>query len=228
MRRPTPKRLVARPGPARLASAALTLSLLSGLAGCGSAAGEGRTNDGSENAGQAARGEDIVTGLTRWEPAERPRLPRLRGRTLDGGRLDVSDWRGQVVVINTWGSWCGPCREEAPDLARANRDTKADGVKFLGIDTRDNEAAARAFVRQFNIGYPSLVDEDGRLMLAFGRIIPVSAVPTTVVVDARGRVAARVIGTVTYATLTGLIGEVRADPRRPARKPTSSPDVDGS
>ena len=217
-RRPPPSRLVARPGRARLAVALVVLSV---LAGCGTA-GEGNATAGTGNAGNAARGEDISTGLTRWKPAERPTLPRLRGRTLEGGRLDVSDWRGHVVVANMWGSWCGPCREEAPDLARAYQDTKSAGVRFVGIDTRDNDDAARAFVREFAIGYPSLVDEDGQLMLAFGRTIPVSAVPSTVVVDARGRIAARVIGAITYATLTGLIEDVRTAPRRPVRKPATT------
>ena len=215
MRRPTPSRPVERPGRARLAAAALVLSV---LAGCGTA-GDGRATAGT---GIAARGEEISTGLTRWKPAERPTLPRLRGRTLEGGRLDVSEWRGHVVVVNTWGSWCGPCREEAPDLARAYQDTTGAGVRFVGIDTRDNDDAARAFVREFTIGYPSLIDEDGRLMLAFGRTIPVSAVPSTVVVDARSRIAARVIGAITYATLTGLIEDVRTAPPRPARKPATT------
>jgi thiol-disulfide isomerase/thioredoxin len=84
-------------------------------------------------------------------------LPPLRGRTLDGGRLDVSDWRGQVVVVNAWGSWCGPCREEAPALRRVWAETKANGVRFVGIDTRDNDAAARAFTREFRIGYAVLL-----------------------------------------------------------------------
>ena len=180
------------------------------LAGCASTGKSSVSAARGAGVGGAA-GEDISTGLTRWRPADRPKLPGLRGRTLDGGRLDVSDWRGRVVVINSWGSWCGPCREEAPDLRRAFENTRADGVRFVGIDTRDNDAAARAFVREFGIGYPSLVDDDGRLMLAFGRTVPASAVPTTIVVDARGRIAARVIGAVTYATLTGLIDDTQSE-----------------
>jgi len=90
-------------------------------------------------------------------------------------------------------------------------ETRAAGVRFVGIDTRDNDAAARAYTREFAISYPSLVDDDGGLMLAFGRTIPVSAVPSTVVVDARGRIAARVIGAVTYATLRGLVEDTLAE-----------------
>ena len=143
-------------------------------------------------------------------------LPRLRGGTLDGDRLDVSDWRGHVVVINAWGSWCGPCREEAPALRRVSEETKAAGVRFVGIDTRDNDAAGRAFAREFGITYPSLVDDSGRVMLAFGRTIPVAAVPSTVVVDRRGRIAARVIGAVTYSTLRGLVDDTLAEPKSQA------------
>jgi thiol-disulfide isomerase/thioredoxin len=224
MRRPKPSRLVARSGRARLAAAAVVLSVLTG---CGSADGESSAIGGNGNAGNAARGGDISTGLTRWNRAERLTLPRLRGPTLGGSQLDVSNWSGRVVVVNTWGSWCGPCREEARDLARAYQDTKGEKVRFVGIDTRDNDAAAKAFVREFAVGYPSLVDNDGRLMLALGRTIPVSAVPSTVVVDTRGRIAARVIGAVTYGTLTGLIEDALTEPRRPAREPATT-DEDGS
>jgi thiol-disulfide isomerase/thioredoxin len=155
--------------------------------------------------------ENIATGLTRWEPAQRPTLPRLQGATLDGGQLDVAGWRGHVVVVNAWGSWCGPCREEAPALRRVWAETTSDGVRFVGIDTRDNAAAARAFTREFRIGYSSLVDDSGRVMLAFARTIPVSAVPSTVVVDARGRIAARIIGAVRYPTLRGLVDDTLAE-----------------
>jgi thiol-disulfide isomerase/thioredoxin len=186
-------------------AAAVVVTLLVGCAASPAAA---------PNAG-GVTGEDVSTGLTRWRPPDRPSLPKLSGRTLDGAWLDVAAWRGQVVVVNTWGSWCGPCREEAPVLARVWSETKGAGVRFVGIDTRDNDAAARAFVRQFRIGYPSLVDDDGRLMLAFGRTIPVSAVPTTVVVDRHGRIAARVIGPVTYATLRGLIDATLGEKETP-------------
>lgn len=204
------------PAVACLMAAALVLAVTA----CG--AGRGGRSDG----GVESRADNLIaerassTGLTRFLPAERPRLPRLRGRTLDGGRLDLATWRGRVVVINTWGSWCGPCREEAPGLRRAAQEGAATGVRFVGIDTRDNDAAARAFVREFGIDYPSLVDRDGRLMLAFGRTIPVSAVPSTVVVDTRGRIAARVIGAATYATLVGLIEDVQRE-KTPGRSSTT-------
>ena len=194
------------------ATSALVVALL--LPGCGSQIAVRTAPAGSYGDGALGpvAGEDIATGLTRWSPADRPRLPRLRGRTLDGTWLDVSEWRGRVVVVNTWGSWCGPCRAEAPDLRRVSQESLTAGVRFVGIDTRDNDAAAREFTREFAISYPSLVDRDGRVMLEFGPTIPVSAVPTTVVVDARGRIAARVIGAVTYPTLRGLVDDTLAEP----------------
>lgn len=159
---------------------------------------------------QGAAERSVATGLTRYA-ADRPESPPLRGTTLDGGRFDLAALRGEVVVINTWGSWCNPCRAEAPDLVRAANETERSGVRFVGIDTRDNAPAARAFERSFKIPYPSVIDTDGRVLLAFNELLPVNAVPSTLVVDRDGRVAARVIGRVDYATVRGLVDDVLAE-----------------
>ncbi len=172
--------------------------------------GSSITELGSEAASETAGWE---TGLTRYRGADRRPAPEVAGKTLDGGRLALADLRGHVVVVDVWGSWCVPCREEAPDLARVARETHDKGVRFVGIDVRDNAAAARAFVRRYEITYPSLFDTDGSLLLAFDGIIPVSAVPSTVVIDRQGRIAARVIGKTTYRTLRGVIDDVLAEPR---------------
>lgn len=155
--------------------------------------------------------DDLVTGLSRWASGQRKPAPALRGRTLDGVQLSLASYRGKVVVLNVWGSWCAPCRAEAPDLRRVAADTRSRGVRFLGIDTRDNDAAARAFVREFDIPYPSLVDDDGSLLLALRDTVPAQAIPSTIVMDRRGRIAARVVGRVTYSTLTGLIDDLLAE-----------------
>ena len=157
--------------------------------------------------------DDITTGLTRWQPGRREKAPVLRGRTLDAGRLSTAAYRGQVVVVNAWGSWCALCRDEAPDLGRAARETRHLGVRFLGIDTRDNGAAANAFVRQFRLPYPSLVDDDGRLLLALRDTVPAQAIPSTMLLDRQGRIAARIVGRVPYSTLRGLIDDLVAEPR---------------
>lgn len=155
----------------------------------------------------------VATGLSIYGVDDRSPAPDVEGTTLDGDRLALNDLIGHVVVVNVWGSWCGPCRAEAPDLARVARETSGRGVRFVGIDTRDDDAAARAFVRAFKIPYPSLIDRDGKLILAFDGIIPVSAVPSTVLLDADGRIAARVIGRVTYSTLSGLVNDLLREQR---------------
>lgn len=156
----------------------------------------------------AAGSGDYSIGLTIYPPARRPTLPTLTGPTLDGEQLDVQALAGNVVVLNVWGSWCGPCRAEAPDLARLSHETSGQGVKFVGINTRDTEDAARAFMRTFHITYPSLVDKQGELLLNLNGVIPVSAVPSTVVVDVDGNIAAKVVGRVDYSTLKGIITDL--------------------
>lgn len=102
------------------------------------------------------------------DPADRPAAPALTGDDLDGKRVTLDGLRGHVVVLNVWGSWCGPCRAEADDLARIDRQTRDQGVRFLGINTRDPErAAARSFVSAHGIGFPSLHDPTGELLLRF-------------------------------------------------------------
>lgn len=153
------------------------------------------------------------TGLTTYPPENRPESPTLEGTTLDGTPFNLADLTGNIVVINVWGSWCGPCRAETPDLVRVAGHHEDKGVRFVGIDTRDNLPAAQAFVRQYNVPYPSVFDEDGRALLPFNRLIPSAAVPSTLVVDTDGNVAATVVGRVTYATLDGLLDDLEAEAR---------------
>jgi len=144
-------------------------------------------------------------------PADRVAAPDLSGDTVDGGQLALSDYAGDVVVLNVWGSWCAPCRAEAPALEAVYEETKPDGVSFLGINTRDDLAAAQAFVRRFSVSYPSLVDADGRLLLQFGTSLPPSAIPSTLVIDREGRIAARVLGPTTFTELRRLVNQVAAE-----------------
>jgi thiol-disulfide isomerase/thioredoxin len=158
--------------------------------------------DGGETAGPTEIGE---TGLTMHPVSERQRVPGLEGNTLDGSPFDLADLAGDVVVINVWGSWCGPCRTETPDLVRLANKYSDRGVSFVGINTRDNAGAANAFVARYDVPYPSVVDDGGRVLLGLRDHLPTSAVPSTVVVDAEGMIAATVIGPVTYRTLQGLV-----------------------
>jgi thiol-disulfide isomerase/thioredoxin len=156
----------------------------------------------------ASSAGDFATGLTVYRAGQRPPLPALSGPTLDGKQLDIQTLAGHVVVLNVWGSWCGPCRAEAPDLSKLARQTSNRGVRFVGIDTRDTVDAARAFMRHYQISYPSLVDKQGELLLNLNGVIPITAVPSTVVVDADGNIAAKVVGRIDYTTLKGIITDL--------------------
>jgi len=156
-------------------------------------------------------GEGVVDQV---DVADRVEMPQFDGGTLDGDVLDTRDHAGKVLVVNVWGSWCPPRREEAPGLRRVWEETRDKGVQFIGIDIRDNDAAARAFERKYKITYPSIRTADSaQAMLAFSSILPRNAIPSTLVVDRDGRVAARVVGRTTYLTLRELVDGVLAETR---------------
>ncbi|WP_432558617.1 TlpA family protein disulfide reductase [Granulicoccus sp. GXG6511] len=178
--------------PHRLAIALVGIFLVVTLAACSAGSG------GAEGfvAGK--------TGLTRVAVTDRVEAPITTGPGLGGGEV-TTHHPGKVVVINVWGSWCEPCRAEAADLEAAWQDTK-DVAQFVGIDTRDPDPApAIAFVRAFGITYPSIFDPQGRSLLEFSGTLPPSGIPSTLIVDADGRIAARIIGEVDRTTLTGLV-----------------------
>jgi len=186
---------------ARRWSAILLLAGLAagGLAGCSSDVG------GSGDQGYVA-GNGIITTL---DVAHRKAPGPVSGRTLEGRRVSLSDFKGKVVLLDVWGSWCAPCRAEAPMLADAARDLADRGVVFLGIDSRDpSTAAARAFVRRFQVPYPSIYDQRGSTLLSFRGTLTPNSVPSTVVVDRQGRVAASVLGEITRTTLYDLVDDV--------------------
>jgi thiol-disulfide isomerase/thioredoxin len=188
------------------AVAALTLGLLA-TSGCGAA------SSSSASSGQPAD-QQFVSGpgtVTRVPASDRAAAPKLAGTLLDGSSFDLAEHRGKVVVLNVWGSWCPPCRAEAPHLQRVWSETRSSGVQFVGIDTRDTTASAQAFERRFGITYPSLVDDDGRLLLAFRSTLPPNAIPSTIVVDRQGRVAARIVGATTYEKLRALVDGIAAE-----------------
>ena len=108
-------------------------------------------------------------------------------------------------MVNFWGSWCAPCRAEAEDLEEVHRATEGEGVQFVGINTDTDLAAARAHEKRFGVTYPSIDSDGGRLLLALRGTLQPYAMPSTLVLDRDGRVAARVLGKVDASTLTGLI-----------------------
>lgn len=187
---------VRRRTPALLAAALLAAALMTGC---------------SDKVGSSgAQGFVSGNGTIKTLPAADRKAPgEVSGRSLDGKPLALSDFRGKVVVVNVWGSWCGPCRAEAPMLSDAARDLAGKGVRFLGINSRNMEKAGpQAFVRRYDVPYPSIYDPDGRTLLAFRGTLPPNAIPSTVVIDRKGRVAASVLGEITRTTLYDLVDEV--------------------
>ena len=122
--------------------------------------------------------------------------PALLGVGLNGERLDVSAYRGHLVVIDFWASWCGPCRAEQPDLNTMAKTYTGRGVHFIGDDMRDSLSAARSYVSELDVRYPSIIDTSSDSAAAFG----VDAPPTVIVVDQGGRIVGRYLGTLTGVT----------------------------
>jgi len=158
--------------------------------------------------GSSASEESFVSGdgaTTFIKISDRKIAPVITGMTLSGENYTYQ--KDRVAVVNVWASWCSPCRAEAPTLvALANKHTD---VAFIGILTRDNPANAEAFERRFKIPYPTVIDDS--ILLGFKGSLPANAIPTTVVLDKSGLVAARISGVVTVASLSKLIEKVSAE-----------------
>lgn len=180
---------------------AVTLTLTSSACGPSSSS-PSSISDGSSS--------DAAAGISRIDAADRIPGPSIAGRDLEGRPVDIADWQGNVVVVNVWGSWCPPCRAETPDLNRVAEETAPD-VQFLGIAVRESAATSLAFKRKQEVPYPSLSDSGGSLLRRFAEPLPAVAVPTTYVLDSKGRVAVRVLDQVSYATLRALIEDVQAE-----------------
>lgn len=162
-------------------AAALALTL-SACAGGGIEGGGGQTG--------FITGSD---GIATVKKGDRDTAPDLSGKTIDGEQLDLSAYKGKIIVLNVWGSWCAPCRAEAPNLAKVSKDLADEGVQFVGINTRDTSTRpAVAFEEQYKVEYPSLYDPTGKLLLRFekGSLNP-QLIPSTLVIDREGKLAAR-------------------------------------
>ncbi|HEV7965266.1 MAG TPA: TlpA disulfide reductase family protein [Actinoplanes sp.] len=179
------------------------IALAGALAGC---AGAGAVQSGP---GRADSGYVAGNGASQVIKDRRP-APSIQGTTLDGKPLGLAALKGKVVVVNFWASWCAPCRAEAPTMQKIYDETKASGVQFVGVDIKDGKDNAQAFARTFKITYPSLYDQAGQIALAF-RDVPPNAVPSTLIIDRRGNVAARAIGSVPYTPLKNLVTRLAAE-----------------
>ena len=165
------------------------------LTGCGN----GSSSGGEES---FVAGNGAVIFIT---SPHRSQAPKISGGTIDGKNFTLA--AGKIAVLNIWASWCAPCRAEAPTLAALSK--KYSNVAFVGILTRDNNVAASAFVKRFAIPYPTLADDE--ILLHFKGAMIASAIPTTLIVDKNGKVAARISGEITVASLSTLIERVTSE-----------------
>lgn len=153
----------------------------------------------------AATSPGYVSGdgaVTEWAVGSRPGPLQLSGVDLNGNAVNLADFRGQVVVVTTWYAGCPPCRAEAPDLVALDA---LDGVSVLGVNTRDDVDTAKAFERTFSVTYPSLNGADGTAIAALQGLVAVRAVPTALIIDPDGYVAARSVGRIEPSTLRSLV-----------------------
>jgi thiol-disulfide isomerase/thioredoxin len=191
----------------RLLGAVLACVLL--LTGCTSLQGTGDegivTGEGSV---------EVVHATDRGSPIE------LTGEDLDGEPLDIADFRGEPVVVVVWGSWCTPCRAEAPDVVDAANEI-GDAAQFVGINLRNQSTAdAKAYVRSFDVPYASFYSPDGKAMLQFPGTLGPNTIPAFVVLDDEGRVAAKIVGALpSKQTLVDLVGDIADE--------TAGPTADG-
>ena len=190
-----------RPSRRSLLTAAGAIAATGALAACSSSGAKDEQDLGYRS------GDGSVTAFDetqRGEPVE------LAGDTLDGQTWDSADHRGQVVVVNVWASWCGPCAKEAPHLVALNKELKGEEVQIVGINFRESSVATgRAQAKTWGFVWPSIYDKSGTTSIAMqGKM---TTQPSTAVLDRQGRIAAVVLGATTQATLRGLIEDTLAE-----------------
>jgi thiol-disulfide isomerase/thioredoxin len=178
------------------------------LAAVSACTGTNAVSQGVDGGTGFQAGDDSLTWLP---PGHRPRPDAVSGTLLDGTHFDLAGWRGHVVVVNFWGSWCTPCRDEADALEQVYRDYRARGVEFVGVDTRNDDVpSALSFIRKYHVTYPSLSDPSNVLALRFPGVPP-SAIPTTLILDRQGRIAARHSGSILFTQLRDVVARALAE-----------------
>jgi thiol-disulfide isomerase/thioredoxin len=190
----------------RHATLAVLALVLSGCSGSGDTIAE-QARDGDSKGYIAGDGSVELI-----DPEQRETVLDISGTTLEGEPWSSQDARGDVLVVNVWGSWCGPCQAEAPDLEQVYSELTDAGepVDFIGVNHRDSVPTALAFQEAKGVSYPSLEDDGGQTLLQLQGLA--NARPSTLVLDPDGRVAARVLGQVDATTLRGLVEDVLAAP----------------
>ena len=178
----------------------------------------GCVSEGDDLAEQyrAGTGQNYISGdgaLTVVAPDSRTAAIEFQGPLDAGGVFSSADYSGQVMVVNFWYAGCPPCRLEAPDLEALHQEFLDDGVVFVGVNIIDQAPTALAFAEEFGVTYPSIIDtNDGSVRLAFAGQVAPNAVPTTLVMDQQGRIAARISGLLTEPdVLAELIRDVQGE-----------------
>lgn len=199
----------------RLVAALAGLAAAVALAGCST--GHDAVARGGEFQFVAPHGQ---TEIHYDPPASRGTVTGLSGESLNepGRQVGVQDFPGQVVVLNIWGSWCGPCRAEMDDLQQLHQNTASSGVAVLGIDVRDDRSAAVDFVRDRKVTYPSIFDQPGRTLAALHGY-PRNTVPSTIVLDRQHRVAAVFLTAIRIGQIAPVVQQVAAEPSAPPAGP---------
>jgi peroxiredoxin len=180
---------------------------------CAAVLGLGACSGGSDAVDQSAQGTFKFTSGTKlgqlYPKADRKPTKDFTAPRLSGGRFDLADTRGKVVVLNFWASWCAPCRTETPQFDLLYRQIKSKGVDFVGIDTKDDKGSAQAFVDNYKISFPIVYDEQGETALRLGNL-PATALPFTVLLDQHGQVAAVYVQRSTASDLQTAIDKLLA------------------
>lgn len=193
-----------------------TRSAIIALAAASALVLTGCTSDPLAEQFREGSGKNYIAGdgtISEFAESQRGEAIEFSGETTDGGTFDSADVLGDVTVVNFWYAGCAPCRVEAPILDDVSQQFGGNDVTFVGVNVRDQPGTAASFEEAYGVTYPSILDvESGTAQLAFAGPVPPAAVPTTIVLDQEGRVAARVLGQLTEASILesiidGLLAE---------------------
>lgn len=190
--------------PSRLIAAAGVLAVAVTATGCATSAGSATSN---QNTNYVATGGGVITT---YAAGHRKAAPEVAGADLDGKPLDLAQFKGKVIVLNFWASWCPPCRAEAPALQAVSSETQSLGVQFVGVDIRENGPDdGRNFAANSGVDYPSFADQSARIALEFRSTgIPPETPPSTLVIDRTGHIAARGLGEMRVDQLMSLVRDI--------------------
>lgn len=182
---------------------------LASIAGAFALAGCSSQNDSLAAQANAGSDKGYIAGdgsVTEYAEKDRSEPVQFTGVKYDGTEVTSESLRGKPVLLNFWYAGCAPCREEAPHLNKLHAKF-GDKVTFWGANVRDEEGTAAAFERKFKVEYPSFNDTSGKVLYGLSKYVPAQAVPTTLILDAQGRVAARVLGTIDESIVNTLLEE---------------------